>query len=167
VFETVNTALCWNNQAGMFVTAFMAWLDLKTGGLIYVNAGHNPPFLSRDGVYEYLPVKPGFVLGGMEGVRYTEESAALGKGDILFLYTDGLTEAANSDSVMFGKDRLLDTLNSCNGLDVKELVFRVKSNVDAFTAGAEQSDDMTMLALVFKAPLPNPAPPRAPVRIGG
>ncbi|MDR1397856.1 MAG: SpoIIE family protein phosphatase [Desulfarculales bacterium] len=152
VFAAVNNTLCWNNQAGMFVTAFMAYLDLKTGGLTYVNAGHNPPFRSREGVYEYMAVKPGFVLGGIEGLKYTEGSAALGKGDILFLYTDGLTEAANRGHAMFGKDRVLDALNSCQSQDVKNLVSQVESAVEAFAGGAEQYDDMTMLALIFKGP---------------
>jgi sigma-B regulation protein RsbU (phosphoserine phosphatase) len=109
-------------------------------------------------LYEPVPVKPGFVLGGIENRKYTEASTLLLEGDVLFMYTDGLTEASNSDQTMFGPDRVLDTLNSGPKQDIKSLVLKVRHEADAFSGGEEQFDDMTMLALIFKEPSRNSAP---------
>ena len=148
VFTRVNDQLCENNGEGMFVTSFMAVLDLDTKLLTFVNAGHNPPLLRRSGEgFQFLRTKPGFVLAGLEGMAYREDSIQLSKGDRLFLYTDGVTEAINASTELYGDDRLIQALNQASNLPLDQLLSGVKASMDAFTAGAEQFDDITMLAL--------------------
>ena len=103
IFTKANEKLCENNESGMFVTAWMGILDLTTGNLQFANAGHNPPVLKRrDGSFEYLKTRAGFVLAGMEGVRYRVGELTLYPGDRLFLYTDGVPEATNADNKLYG-----------------------------------------------------------------
>lgn len=148
VFTRVNDQLCENNGEGMFVTSFMGVLDLNTRELTFVNAGHNPPLLCRKGGgFEFLKTKPGFVLAGLENMVYKEDSIQLGAGDRIFLYTDGVTEAINSSTELYGDDRLVAALNQDVNLSPEQLLAAVKTSMDAFTAGAEQFDDITMLAL--------------------
>ena len=148
VFTQVNAQLCENNEAGMFVTAWMGVLDLETGLIRYANAGHNPPVVRhRDGSYEYLKGRANFVLAGMEGVRYKEQQLQLQQGDEIYLYTDGVTEAHNIDKQLFGEDRLLVSLNETKGMAVDEICRKVKADVDAFQGEAEQFDDITMLCV--------------------
>jgi len=149
VFEKVNGILCDGNEAGMFVTAFMGYLDVNTGKFIYVNAGHTPPILIKDGKCAIVSVKPGFVLAGLEGIRYTEGELTMSAGDELFLYTDGITEAVDGKNALFGQMRMVASLNGNAGLPLKEFTDAVKSDIDKFAAGAEQADDITMLALRF------------------
>ena len=149
VFETVNNLLCENNEADMFVTAFLGYLDISGGKLTYVNAGHNPPLLRTAGRFEWLKTKAGFVLGGMEDMSYTPHEITLHPGDELFLYTDGVTEAVNNENELFGDPRLLETINSRPGLPLKELTVSIKREIDKFAEGAEQADDITMLALRY------------------
>ena len=153
VFAAVNNRLCENNKVGMFVTAFMAVLDLRSGTVTCVNAGHNPPCIRRsDRRFDFLKTQPGFVLGGMENTRYTEECLRLDAGDRLFLYTDGVTDAENSNGEFFGEKRLLEVLNR-NGLpslvNASALVEGVENELRAFSRDAPQHDDITMLSLVY------------------
>ncbi len=153
-FTEANRVLCEANESGMFVTAWLGKLDLSTGELAFANAGHNPPLLRRaNGEYEYLRVeRPNFFLAGMEGIRYRRNLVALGPGDRLFLYTDGVTEACDKDEAMFGEKRLLDTLNGLGEKETpKETCDAVISAVSAFADGAEQSDDITMLSVSLMA----------------
>lgn len=150
VFEAVNNILCENNEAGMFVTAFMGYLDIQTGTFTYVNAGHNPPLLRAGGRFDWLKPKPGFVLAGMEDMFYKQHAIALMPGDELFLYTDGLTEAANHENAMFGNRHLLEAANRYLDLPLKEFTVSIKREIDKFAEGAEQADDITMLALRYK-----------------
>ena len=148
VFTQVNAQLCENNEAGMFVTAWMGILDLETGLIRYANAGHNPPVVRhKDGSYEYLKGKANFVLAGMEGVRYKEQQLQLQQGDEIYLYTDGVTEAHDINKQLFGEDRLLVSLNETKGMTVDEICRKVKADVDAFQGEAEQFDDITMLCV--------------------
>ena len=150
VFTQVNAQLCENNEAGMFVTAWMGILNLETGLIRYANAGHNPPVVRhKDGSYEYLKGKVNFVLAGMDGIRYKEQELQLQQGDEIYLYTDGVTEAHDMDNQLFGEDRLLASLNSTSGMTVDEICKKVKSDVDAFKGEAEQFDDITMLCVRF------------------
>jgi sigma-B regulation protein RsbU (phosphoserine phosphatase) len=152
VFNTVNAALCENNETGMFVTAFMGFLDLKTGQLVCVNAGHNPPLARRgQGGYAFIKTRPGFILGGMETTTYQEETFTLAPGDILCLYTDGVTEAANPAGELFAEKRLLAAANLYGDAPAKEFMAGIKAEVDRFADGAEQADDMTMLVLKIKS----------------
>lgn len=151
VFELVNNQLCENNEAGMFVTAFMAVLELSTKKLTYVNAGHNLPLLMRAGKsYEWLDAKPGFVLAGMEEMVYTEREISLEKGDMFFMYTDGVTEAVNRQYELFSDPRLKDTLNKYKDCNHHDLLINIKKEIDVFANGADQADDITMLALKIK-----------------
>ncbi|MGN0711949.1 MAG: SpoIIE family protein phosphatase [Anaerovoracaceae bacterium] len=150
VFTRANAKLCEGNEADMFVTAWMGILDLQTGVLNYANAGHNPPIIKhRDGEFEYLKSKPNFVLAGMEGINYKKFELQLEPGDVIFLYTDGVTEAQNKDESLFGEDALLESLNEIRDKDVTELCRKVKADVDTFTGEAEQFDDITMLCVKF------------------
>ncbi len=151
VFGIVNKMLCENNEAGMFVTAFLGYLDLTTGSFTYVNAGHNPPLLKRKGEnFDWLKSKVGFVLAGDEDTFYLQQEIQLAPGDELFLYTDGVTEAVNNKEELFGEARLLDTVNRSPALPVKVLTQAVKREIESFAEDAQQADDITMLALRYQ-----------------
>lgn len=151
VFTQTNAQLCEGNDAGLFVTAWMGILEISTGKFTYVNAGHNPPLLKRaGGQFEWLKSRPGFVLAGMEGVRYRENSLQLKPGDRLYLYTDGVTEATNAAQELFGEERLQQVLNDDPDLPVEELLPKIKNSIDVFVGDADQFDDITMLGLSYK-----------------
>lgn len=151
VFTNVNEQLCEGNEAGLFVTGWMGILDLTTGQFIYVNAGHNPPLLMRSGEnFEYLKSRAGFVLAGMEGIRYRQAELTLLPGDRLYLYTDGVTEATDIHAELYGEDRLQNALNQYKTLPIQEMCSGIKSSVYEFFGEADQFDDITMLAIEFK-----------------
>ena len=152
VFTEVNRLLCEANDEGMFVTAWMGVLELSTGHLAYVNAGHNPPLLRHGGKYEFLRTRSGFILAGMEGMRYRPASLELSPGDAVYLYTDGVTEAANESKQLYGDQRLFDTLNAHADSGPETLLKIVKDDVDAFVGDAPQFDDITMLGLRYLGP---------------
>ena len=113
VFTNANAKLCEGNEADMFVTAWMGYLNLKTGLLTFANAGHNPPLVKHaDGSFSYLKSRAGFVLAGMDSVRYRKNELQLEPGDVLYLYTDGVTEANNSGNELYSEERLLSLLNA-------------------------------------------------------
>jgi sigma-B regulation protein RsbU (phosphoserine phosphatase) len=149
VFETVNNVLCENNEAGLFITGFMAYLNLTTGELVSVNAGHNPPLLCRDGVFEYYKTKRGFVLAGMEDVTYTESKTIMNPNDTLYMYTDGVTEADNLQKELYGEDRLIKILNENKNETLNNICNSVSVDIRKFENGAEQADDITMLILKY------------------
>lgn len=135
----------------MFVTAWMGILDLTTGNVQFANAGHNPPLLKRaDGSFEYLKTRPGFVLAGMEGVRYHINEITLNPGDRLFLYTDGVPETTNVENKLYGEDRLLPFMNQNASMVADELLPALKDNIDQFVSEAPQFDDITMLMFDYK-----------------
>lgn len=142
----VNDALCDRNEAMLFVTAFICVLDPKTGSVRYANAGHNPPVLLQDGKRGYMKVRPGLVLGAMDGMMYREGQIDLGFGDGLLLYTDGVTEATNAESELFGEDRLMDVLNECDAEGSVFVAKRIESAVDSFAGECPQADDITVLS---------------------
>ena len=151
IFTKANEKLCENNESGMFVTAWMGILDLTTGNVQFANAGHNPPLLKRaDGSFEYLRTRAGFVLAGMEGIRYRVGEITLNEGDRLFLYTDGVTEATNVDNKLYGEDRLLTFVNQNASVEATELLPALKANIDEFVGEAPQFDDITMLMFDYK-----------------
>ena len=151
IFTKANEKLCENNESGMFVTAWMGILDLTTGNVQFANAGHNPPLLKRaDGSFEYLKTRAGFVLAGMEGVRYRAGELTLNPGDRIFLYTDGVPEATNTETELYGEDRLLDFMNRNASLEATELLPTLKADIDEFVGDAPQFDDITMLMLDYK-----------------
>ncbi|MEG0178975.1 MAG: SpoIIE family protein phosphatase [Oscillospiraceae bacterium] len=157
VFNRVNRQLCENNDADLFVTAWMGILEIGTGKFTYVNAGHNPPLLRRKGgSYEYLHSRPGFVLAGMDTVRYRINEMELLPGDQLYLYTDGVTEAINVDEELWGEDRLLECINSNAALPPHLLLPAIKAGLDSFVGDAPQFDDITMLNLTISEEVQSP-----------
>ena len=151
VFATANKKLCENNDAGMFVTAWMGILDLKTGLLKFVNAGHNPPLVRQaDGEFVYLKARSGMVLAGMDGIKYRQNELQLTPGDQIFLYTDGVTEATDKNNQLYGDERLLETVNRNIVMDTRKLCEAVKSDVDQFVGEAPQFDDITMLSVELR-----------------
>lgn len=150
VFTTANEKLCESNEAGMFVTAWMGELDIVTGKVEFANAGHNPPLVRHaGGGFEYMKSKPGFILAGMEGMKYRKNEFTLAPGDEIYLYTDGVTEATDSENNLYGEERLLALLNSMGGLTGEEICRAVKADIDAFVGDAPQFDDITMLYLKY------------------
>lgn len=150
IFYHTNRKLCENNEAGMFVTAFMGVLEIETGKFTYVNAGHNPPLIKRaNGGFERMDLKPGFMLGAFDSFVYQQDETYLDGDDTVFLYTDGVTEAQNKDLQLFGDDHLRDVLNENKDKTPKELLEAVRNAVAGYVDGAEQSDDLTMLALSY------------------
>lgn len=151
IFTTANEKLCENNESGMFVTVWMGVLDLETGKLKYSSAGHNPPLvLHNNGRFEYLRTRAGFVLAGMEGVRYRINELTLTPGDRIFLYTDGVPEATNAEEKLYGEDRLIDFMNQHSSVEATKLVEALKADIDKFVGEAPQFDDITMLMLDYK-----------------
>ena len=152
IFTRANEKLCENNESGMFVTAWMGILDLATGKLQFANAGHNPPLIKRvNGNFEYLKTRAGFVLAGMEGVRYRIGELTLCPGDRIFLYTDGVTEATNKDNQLYGEERLISFMNENSGVAATSLLPALKNNIDRFVGEAPQFDDITMLMFDYKS----------------
>lgn len=145
-----NNELCANNDAEMFVTSFICIVNLKTGMIKCVNAGHNPPIvLHNNGNAEYIKLKTNFVFAGMNGIKYKSEEFKMEHGDKIFLYTDGVTEAINVNKEQFGEERLLNSIKShCND-KMNDLCHNVKSDLDIFVDGNEQFDDITMLAFKY------------------
>ena len=151
IFTKANEKLCENNDSGMFVTVWMGMLDSKTGNLKYANAGHNPPLLLHEnGVSEYLKTRPGFVLGGIESVKYRINEITLVPGDRIFLYTDGVTEATDTGGNLYGEERLLEFMNKNSSAKAEKLLKSLKENIDNFVGEAPQFDDITMLMLDYK-----------------
>ena len=132
----------------MFVTVFYGIYDLNTGDITYCNAGHNPPYiLKSNGQVEELPMSEDMMVGVFEDFTYTNATIHLDKGDTLLMFTDGVNEAMNIDFEQFGDDRLKQTLTMQAGNGCQKLIDSIKSNVSSFVGKAEQSDDITMLAI--------------------
>lgn len=154
VLEQVNNQLCENNDAEMFVTVWLGVLNVTTGLLTAANAGHEYPALCRYGEeFTLVKDKHGFVLAGMENVKYREYTMQLEPGDTLFVYTDGVAEAANADQEFYGTGRMLKSLNRLRGVQPAELLHGVKGDIDAFAGQTPQFDDITMLGLRYLGPV--------------
>jgi len=152
VVEAANEQLCANNEAMMFVTAFVGVLDLQTGEFVYVNAGHNPPVIYRAETNhcDFLDVKKNFVMGPMDGIPFVEQRTTFKHGDLIFIYTDGVTEALNVAEEEYLPERLIRFMNSTDcAADLETLLAKIRGDVAAHVGEAEQSDDITMFALRF------------------
>ncbi|MBQ1483325.1 MAG: SpoIIE family protein phosphatase [Erysipelotrichaceae bacterium] len=150
IFERANRHLCEGNEAMMFVTAWIGFLDLRNGELRFANAGHNPPLLRRkDGSYEFIKTNAGFVLAAMEDADYKEETLFMEPGDAIFLYTDGVVEATNADKQLYGNERLAECLNLHKEENAKQICEHVLEDVDRFFIGVPQFDDITELSLIL------------------
>ena len=151
IMQALNETSCQRNEQNMFVTMFIGVLDLPTGRLRYCNAGHDKPFVIGEETKQ-LPAKPHLPLGVMDNMIYTTQETVLLSGESLFLYTDGLTEAMNESHEQFGLKRVEKGLRVCIGKEsnTSEKLIRIMTNrVNAFVDGAEQSDDLTMLAIHY------------------
>jgi sigma-B regulation protein RsbU (phosphoserine phosphatase) len=150
VFTHVNEELAADNDSMMFVTVFIAVLDIRTGDLSYTNGGHNPPYIKRaNGDIIRLDQRHGPALGPIEGVTYKENTDRMEKGDLLLLYTDGVTEAMNPERAMYEEDRLVNVLAGGNYIEPDQVINAIATDIKKFTKGAEQFDDITMLAISF------------------
>ena len=164
VLEEVNRQLHKKSLQGMFVTVWLGVLDLETGDLVSASAGHEYPILKHgSGDFELFRDRHGFVLGGVEDMRYEETRLHLDEGDALFVYTDGAVEANAPDGTQFGEARLLAALNRHKDADMETLIAAVKQEIDGFAADTPQFDDITMLALRLHGPIGNNVITVAPV----
>ncbi len=156
VLEKVNNQLCENNEAEMFVTVWLGILEISTGKMKCVNAGHEfPAIMRKGGSWELYKDKHGFVVAGMENAKYKEYELEFHPGDKLFVYTDGVAEATNVNNELYGTERMIAALNRAKDKQVKELLESVHGDVDAFAGDAEQFDDITMLTLKINEPNSN------------
>ena len=146
IMQVINEASCERNESNMFVTLFIGILDLPTGHFCYCNAGHDAPVIVGK---EPLPVKPNLPIGLFDDFTYEMQDTMLENGSMVFLYTDGLTEAKDKKRKLFGEKRMMTLLNSSTDLTPRLLLGKMNSEVHAFTDGAEQSDDLTMLAIRY------------------
>lgn len=152
VLTHANQKLCEGNDAGMFVTVWMGYLNTATGEVAYANAGHNPPLIRKaDGSVVFARSRPGLVLAGMEGIHYRVNILKLDPGDLLYLYTDGVTEATDTNDAMYGEERLTHVLSEHGGMGPQTVCERVKADVDTFAGDAPQFDDITMLSIRYNA----------------
>ena len=151
ILRETNKVICANNKEEMFVTVWLGILTISTGKLIAANAGHEYPCIRKaEGQFELLRDKHSFVIGGMESVEYTDYEITLEPGTKMFLYTDGVAEAADGKNRLFGEERMLEALNEDPEASPEQLLKNVRSAVDAFVQGAQQFDDITMLCVEYK-----------------
>ncbi len=150
ILTHVNDELSVDNQSCMFVTVFAVILNIRTGELLYTNAGHNPPYIKRnDGTLQCLDQRHGPVIGAVEEMVYAEGRDTMAPGDLLLLFTDGVTEAMDVEDRLFSEHRLEQLLTSMDTDDVDKVVDGTVVAVKAFAGEAEQADDITVLALAF------------------
>ena len=155
ILSSVNRRITANNKAEMFVTVWLGILDTSTGVIRAANAGHEYPAVLKEGQFALFNDKHGLPVGAMEGAQYTEYDLDLGPGDILFLYTDGITEATDREQQLFGTDRMLRSLNRKPGADPEKLLDIIKIDVARFVQSAPQFDDMTMLCIRYNGLSPS------------
>jgi sigma-B regulation protein RsbU (phosphoserine phosphatase) len=152
ILTHVNDELAADNEALMFVTVFLMIVNVHTGDFVYTNGGHNPPYLKRaDGRIERLAELHGPVLGPMSGMAFKEGRNRLQRGDTVLLYTDGVTEAMSPVRKLYGEKRLVEILGTCEYSTPEDLVTAIVKDIEKFVAGAEQSDDITLLTFLFLA----------------
>lgn len=149
VLFKVNNELCKGNEQSMFVTLFFGKLNIKTGHLAFANAGHNPFILLKYNRMEYQKLASGIVLAAFENFIFSNEQLTLLPGDTMIMYTDGVTEAMNSEHKLFGEERLLDVFKSQTDAPISSLVESVINSVENHVQDFEQSDDITLLTLRF------------------
>lgn len=150
ILGTLNKMICDNNESKMFVTVWLAILDLKSGKLTAANAGHEYPIIKTPGKgFELYKDKHCFIVGGKKKAKYKDYEITLEPGSVIFVYTDGVPEAKNAEGKMFKLDATVDALNSNPNADVETLTNNVKNSVSDFVKDAEQFDDLTMLCVEY------------------
>ncbi|MBQ3733586.1 MAG: SpoIIE family protein phosphatase [Bacteroidales bacterium] len=149
IMQALNASISDNNPDIMFITLFLGVMDLSTSIVRYCNAGHNPPIIIKDGRAEYLDTEPSLLLGVDVKAKYTADELAFSPGDTLFLYTDGLTEAENPQKELFGEQRALEAASQFGTLTAEKQIEQMQQAVHVFVNQAEQSDDLTLLAVRY------------------
>jgi sigma-B regulation protein RsbU (phosphoserine phosphatase) len=150
ILTRLNNELARDNESCMFVTIFCGILNTKTGEVLYSSAGHNPPLvLCREKGVEYLGASGGVAVGAMEGLSFKTEKLVLHPGECLFMYTDGVTEAANLRDELFSEKRLLDDLSPLRDRPIKAIVSSLMEKIEDFSQGAPQADDITMMIIKY------------------
>jgi serine phosphatase RsbU (regulator of sigma subunit) len=153
ILYRANNTLCEGNDAEMFVTVWLGIIDLTTGKMECASAGHEYPILMRANMsYEYVKDKHGLVLAAMEGMKFNEYELDFHPGDKLFIYTDGIPEALNTEVEQYGPDRLLAALNKVRNKPMTETLPAVRKDIADFAAGADQFDDITMMGFLYNSP---------------
>ena len=153
ILAEANATICANNPEEMFITVWLGILDLSSGKMTCANAGHEYPMLRKPGaLYELIQDRHGFVLGGMEGIKYCEYELQMDPGSSLFLYTDGLPEAVGPGQLMFGTDRILQNLNTAPDRSPEEILKSMKEAVDVYIQETEPFDDLTMMCITYHGP---------------
>ena len=151
ILQKTNEAICSNNEAQMFVTVWLGILELSTGKLTAANAGHEFPAIKMPNQpFALYKDRHGFVIGGMEGVKYRPYEIQLEPGSKLFVYTDGVAEATNANEELFGTERMISALNAQPDASPEQLLKNVRAAVDGFVKDAEQFDDLTMLCIEYR-----------------
>ena len=151
ILTDVNNQLCEGNEAQLFVTVWLAIVEISTGKGLAANAGHEHPVLRhKDGTFDFVEYRHSPAVATMEGIRFREHEFQLQPGDTIFQYSDGVTEATNANNELFGNDRLRDALNQVPGAETDELLRIVRDNIDGFVKDAPQFDDITMLTLAYR-----------------
>ena len=149
ILKEVNSSLCKNNDNMMFVTCFLGIIDLKNKKMIYANAGHNHPIIGHNKNYHYLKCNSGFLLGTLEFLPVIDEEVDIENGDVIFLYTDGITEARDANGGFYSEDRLINFFNNIEFNSLTHLQNELKDELFEYTKGAIQSDDITYLVFEF------------------
>jgi len=149
IMDAINEVACQGNNTNMFVTMFVGVLDLPTGHLRYCDAGHDAPFIMVNGQWSMVNVTPHLPIGVFDDTKYTVQEIFIQPDSTIFLYTDGLTEAKNVERKLFGLKRIQAVLDTCTDNDSKEILEKMTQSVDGFVKQAEQSDDLTMLAIRY------------------
>ena len=153
VLELSNRTICGMELVDMFVTVWFGILDLNTGLVTASNAGHEYPAICQsDGSFALMKAKHDFVVGGLEGMSYSEYSFTLKKGASLFLYTGGVPEAASKNNELYGTERMLNALNAAKDLTPHELLRSVRADISEFVGTAPQFDDLTMMCIRYNGP---------------
>ncbi|MCR5628906.1 SpoIIE family protein phosphatase [Eubacterium sp.] len=149
ILTQANQAICANNKMDMFVTVWLGILNINTGTLVAANAGHEYPFIMKDGEFEVYKDEHGMAIGVLDDIQYKEYTLQLSKGDCIFAYTDGVAEAFNSNKELFGLERIKVALNSASKEKCKYIVNNVRLSIDNFAKGEQQYDDITMLCMKY------------------
>ena len=148
LIKEINNTICSNNKRGLFVTMFIGIMDFKQSKLTCINCGHNPPLIKQIGNYDYLHLESNVVLGAIKDMDFEIKEIPISPNDSIFIYTDGITEAMDKNSQLYGELRLKNILNSSKNLSSYDICKNIKDDVALYSGGIEQSDDITML--VFK-----------------
>jgi len=149
LIKTINNKVCQTNKQGFFVTMLLGFVNINTGEITYINCGHNQPLIkTENNEYKYLELNSNIVIGAFENSEFEVHKAQLHKGDTIFLYTDGVTEALDSNNKMYGEQKLLESLNKYDNENIQNIAEDIKNDVIKYMGNSEQSDDITIL--IFK-----------------